>query len=75
MRTFRDIFNDLEEISKKDIFLETVTYLSHINLNCSADEIDKRNFKILLNENSQKNIKASALSYEALMLFNGFVML
>lgn len=51
MRTFREIFNDLEEISKKDNFLETVTYLSHINLNCSAEKIDKRNFNILLNEN------------------------
>lgn len=51
MRTFREIFNELEQISKKDKFLETVTYLSHINLNCSAEEIDKRNFNILLNEN------------------------
>lgn len=51
MRTFREIFNDLEEISKKDKFLETVTYLSHINLNCSAEKLDKRNFNILLNEN------------------------
>lgn len=51
MRTFREIFNDLEEISKKDKFLEAVTYLSHINLNCSAEKIDKRNFNILLNEN------------------------
>ncbi|MDY3528324.1 hypothetical protein PG593_00840 [Riemerella anatipestifer] len=51
MRTFRDIFNDLEEISKKEQFLEVVTYLSHKNLNCSVGELGKRDFNILLNEN------------------------
>lgn len=51
MREFNQIFNDLEEISKSTNFLEIVTYLSHINLNSSVENINKRDFSILLNEN------------------------
>ncbi|WP_288790394.1 hypothetical protein [uncultured Elizabethkingia sp.] len=51
MREFREIFNDLEEISKYTNFLEVVTYLSHINLNSNIETINKRDFSILLNEN------------------------
>ena len=51
MRNYNQVLNDLENISKKKNFLETVIYLSHINLNSTAENIHKRDFKVLLNEN------------------------